>query len=113
MPTMTLCQAMRRVPRAMVTASTRRSKRSTSRTTSAACTVEAAPRAPMATPTSAAARAGASLVPSPIMITVPDARARLILSSLSAGDCSAKTSVMPRISPTDCAMSIWSPVSMA
>ena len=44
-------------------------------TTSAASDEAVAPRAPIATPTSAAARAGASLMPSPTMTVGPPSRA--------------------------------------
>ena len=65
MPRNTLCNAIDRDRRAMRIASTSRSSRSTTSTTSAASEEAVAPRAPMATPTSAAANAGASLIPSP------------------------------------------------
>ena len=75
MPATTLWVAMARERRAMTTASPSRSSRSTVRTTSAASDEAVAPRAPMATPTSARARAGASLMPSPTMMVGADRRA--------------------------------------
>ena len=69
----TLSRAMRRERRAMRMASGSRSRRSTVMTTSAASELAVAPRAPMATPTSALARAGASLMPSPTMTRMPSA----------------------------------------
>ncbi len=56
---------------AIAIASATRSSRSTISTTSAASLEAVAPRAPIATPTSAAASAGASLMPSPTMIVTP------------------------------------------
>ena len=75
MPATTDWVAMVRERRAMVTASPSRSRRSTLRTTSATSDEAVAPRAPMATPTSARARAGASLMPSPTMTVGPNRRA--------------------------------------
>ncbi len=50
---------------------------------------------PMAMPTSAAARAGASFTPSPAMATTrPSSRSRRISACLSAGSTSATTSAM-------------------
>ena len=58
MPTTTLSRAMRRLRRAMTSASPSRSRRSTVSTTSAASDEAVAPRAPTATPTSASAERG-------------------------------------------------------
>ena len=50
----------------------------------------------IATPTSACARAGASLVPSPVMATIrPPACSRRMSASLSSGVASARTSSTP------------------
>ena len=54
-------------------------------TTSAASDEAVAPRTPIATPTSAAARAGASLMPSPTMTTMPRSRSSRTTSTFSAG----------------------------
>ena len=68
---------------------------------------------PMAMPTSAAASAGASLMPSPAMATTfPSARRRFTASALSAGSSSARTSSMPSSAPTFSAAALLSPVSM-
>ncbi|OQA64375.1 MAG: hypothetical protein BWY37_02069 [Firmicutes bacterium ADurb.Bin262] len=69
--------------------------------------------APMAMPTSARARAGASLMPSPIIPTVlpPCCRAR-ISCSLSPGNTSATTLSMPKTFLTACAVAALSPVSI-
>ena len=73
MPTSTACSAMRLERWAMRIASASASTRSTIRTTSAASEDAVAPRAARATPTSAAARAGASFTPSPTMIVAASA----------------------------------------
>ena len=72
----TLWTAIPRERRAIRIASATRSSRSTTRTTSAASDDAVAPRAPIATPTSAAASAGASFTPSPTMIVRPNSRLR-------------------------------------
>ena len=67
--------------------------------------------APMATPTSAAARAGASLTPSPAMATIrPSARSRSTTAALSCGRTSAWTSSMPSRRATASAVVRLSPV---
>ena len=69
--------------------------------------------APIAMPTSAAARAGASLMPSPIMATLcPWVFSWLIFFSLSWGSTSATTSSMPSRFLTASAVRLLSPVSM-
>ncbi len=69
--------------------------------------------APMAMPTSAAARAGASLIPSPIMATLwPPAFSSRIFFSLSWGRTSATTSAMPSCLRTASAVLLLSPVSI-
>ena len=112
MPTTTLWSAMRRLRRAMTTASPSRSRRSTVRTTSAASEEAVAPRAPTATPTSASASAGASLMPSPTMIVRPARCSSRTASTFSAGVRSARTSSTPMTAPTVCAFSSRSPVTM-
>ncbi len=67
----------------------------------------------MATPTSACARAGASLVPSPVMATSrPPDCSRRISSSLSSGVASARKSSTPDSSAMARAVSGLSPVIM-
>ena len=63
-------------------------------TTSAASKAMSAP-APMAMPTSALVRAGASLMPSPTMATVPVWDRRCTSAALSAGKTPARTWSMP------------------
>ena len=68
---------------------------------------------PMAMPTSAFAKAGASLMPSPAMATMrPSFCSRSINMSLSAGLTSPCTSSMPRRAPTALAVVCPSPVAM-
>src|SRR5215208_174540 len=68
---------------------------------------------PMATPTSALARAGASLMPSPtIATTLPSTCSLRISFSLSSGTTSASTRSMPSSPATDSAVRPLSPVSM-
>ena len=71
MPMTTLLRAMLRDLRAIVTTSANRSIRSTVRTTSAVSEDAVLPWAAIATPTAAAASAGASLMPSPTMTVGP------------------------------------------
>ena len=111
-PARTLCRAIRRVRRASAVTSPSRSRRSTVSTASAACDEAVAPRAPMATPTSASASAGASLMPSPTMIVGAWRRSIWTASSFSAGVRSARTSSTPITAPTDLATSARSPVTM-
>ena len=66
---------------------------------------------PMAMPTSAAARAGASLMPSPTIATVaPSSLSRLSSDALSCGKHSATTRSMPTLLATDVAVRELSPV---
>ena len=65
----------------------------------------------IATPTSAAASAGASLMPSPTITTGPRVRSASTASTLSAGVCSARTASTPASRPTVSARSAWSPVT--
>ncbi len=68
---------------------------------------------PIAMPTSAAARAGASLTPSPAMATTwPSACRRRTTSAFCSGSTSATTSSRPRERATACAVTRLSPVSM-
>ncbi len=93
-PTSTLWSAMAREAFAMRMASGSGARLSTRRTTSAASAAAAAPRAPKATPRSAAASAGASLIPSPTIITGPRRRSSMTTFVLSAGSRSAATASM-------------------
>ena len=111
-PASTLCRAIRRVRRASARTSPSRSSRSTVSTASAASEEALDPRAPMATPTSARASAGASLIPSPTMMTGARPRSARTASSLSAGVRSASTSSTPITAPTASATSARSPVTM-
>ena len=101
-PTTTLWIAIDRARREMRMASGSRSSRSTVMTTSAASELAVAPRAPMATPTSAAASAGASLRPSPTITRMPPASAfsSVTASTLSAGVRWASTASTPIAAPT-------------
>ena len=65
----------------------------------------------MATPTSARARAGASLIPSPVMMTAARRCSRRTASSLASGVSSASTSSTPVSAPTALAASARSPVA--
>ena len=68
---------------------------------------------PIASPTSAAARAGASLIPSPTMPTLrPSPRSRRISSALSPGSTSATTWPTPTWAAIARAVRALSPVSM-
>ena len=94
-PRTTLWTAIERARRAIWTASVRRSSRSTVMTMSAASEEALAPRAPIATPTSARARAGASLSPSPTITIGPEAsdRSAWTASTFSAGDSVGKDGI--------------------
>ncbi|MNP14542.1 hypothetical protein D3C76_1068720 [compost metagenome] len=76
----------------------------------AACMATSVPP-PMAMPMSAAASAGASLIPSPTMATTPSCLSAATVAALSAGSTSACTSSMPRASATTLALPRLSPVS--
>ncbi len=112
MPITTLWTAIPRERRAIRIASATRSSRSTTRTTSAASDEAVAPRAPIATPTSAAASAGASFTPSPTMIVGPNSPSAFTASTLSAGSRSDRMRSTPIEMPTDSATSGWSPVTI-
>gem|GEM_PF-4019477 len=103
----------RTVRRAAPIAWGRRSRLSPISATSAVSTATAEPAAPMATPMSAAARAGASFTPSPTIATVcPPRCSSRTISSLSSGSSDALTSVMPVRAAIACATGALSPVSM-
>ena len=80
-------------------------------TTSAASMATSVP-APMAMPTSARVSAGASLMPSPTMATLPRALRRRISRSLPSGSTPAITSSTPACAPMALAVRALSPVSM-
>ncbi len=71
-----------------------------------------APRAPIATPTVAAASAGASLIPSPTITVTARPRSARTAATLSAGLCWARTSSSPSTVATSRAGSARSPVSI-
>ena len=105
---------MRRARRATRTVSTRSAGAEPTSTTSPASRATSVP-VPMAMPTSAAPRAGASLTPSPTMATcLPARRSESMTSSLSVGSRSARTcsSVRPSRPATWRAEAAESPVSM-
>ena len=81
------------------------------RTTSAASMATSVP-APMAIPISALVRAGASLIPSPTMATLPFSFSFRITLSLPSGRTPAMTSSTPASFPTVFAVRSLSPVSM-
>src|SRR5665647_3262052 len=106
------CRILRRVPLPMrsATGTSRGSERI--RTTSAVSMATSVP-APIATPMSAVARAGASLTPSPTMATRRPARCSSVtLSALSPGRTSAMTVSMPSWAAIRRAVASLSPVSM-
>ncbi len=112
MPTAALCTAMPRARRAMLMASARRSSRSVVSTMSAASDEAVEPRAPIAIPTVAAARAGASLTPSPTMTEVAVSLSARTQATFPSGVCSACTQSSPSTVATSRAGSARSPVSM-
>jgi len=68
---------------------------------------------PIAMPTSAAASAGASFTPSPaIAILWPSRRNWSMRSFLASGSTPARTSSMPSLPATACAVRSLSPVAM-
>ena len=82
-----------RIVRPWATAAAIPSKSSVSSTTSATSRATSVPRAPIATPMSAARKAAASLMPSPVMATTsPPACSARTIRYLSAGDTRANTS---------------------
>ena len=68
--------------------------------------------APMAIPTSAVAKAGASLMPSPIMATLPRVFSSSTIRALSWGRIPAWTSAIPSSAPMAWAVVGLSPVSI-
>ena len=68
--------------------------------------------APMAIPMSAEVRAGASLMPSPTMATLPFFFRRLMTASLPSGSTPAMTSSTPASAPMALAVRSLSPVSI-
>ncbi|MCY1238964.1 hypothetical protein D9M72_517280 [compost metagenome] len=76
----------------------------------AACMATSVPP-PMAMPMSAAASAGASLMPSPTIATTPVCFSAATVAALSAGSTSAYTSWMPKAWATTLALPRLSPVS--
>mmetsp|Transcript_56680 Transcript_56680/g.126611 ORF Transcript_56680/g.126611 Transcript_56680/m.126611 type:complete len:201 (+) Transcript_56680:711-1313(+) len=81
-------------------------------TTPAASDAIAVPATPIATPTSAAARAGPSLTPSPTIPTTADLLISMILSSLSFGFMAECAVSMPAAARMCCACASQSPVSI-
>ncbi|MNI77677.1 hypothetical protein D3C73_1339860 [compost metagenome] len=65
----------------------------------------------MAMPMSAAASAGASLIPSPTMATTPAFFSSVTVEAFSAGNTSAWTLVIPSAEATTLALPRLSPVS--
>ena len=110
------CLTMTSVRRAPLTAVTSLPGSSSMSTTSAASIAASDPTAPMAIPTSASAREGASLMPSPTNTTAwPSVRWEMSLprySALSPGSNPARYSVMPVASATSAADPSASPVSI-
>ena len=68
--------------------------------------------APMAMPISALVRAGASLIPSPTMVTFPLRFKERITLSFPSGSTPAITSSTPASFPIACAVRSLSPVSI-
>ncbi|MNN53737.1 hypothetical protein D3C81_1685110 [compost metagenome] len=81
------------------------------RTMSAVSTALSVPF-PMAIPRLEAARAGASLIPSPTMATFQLAESSRIFSTFCSGRSPADQSVTPALSAIALAEPAWSPVSM-
>ena len=104
------CDIFLSVARASRTSSTTPRTRSLSSAASAVSSATSVPP-PIATPTLAAASAGASLMPSPIIATGPDPSKLAITASLSSGSSSDRTS---RFKPSAMAFAVrrLSPVSM-
>ena len=84
-------------------------------TTDAAWLAAVVPLAPIATPTSAAANAGASLMPSPTTSTDPlvESLADCSISSLCVGEHSAKYSVTPSSLAVFSTVSVLSPETIS
>jgi hypothetical protein len=99
--------------RAWARARGRRRRSSPIRATSAVSMATSAPMAPRAMPTSAVARAGASLTPSPTIAVGRVARIRATMADLSSGRRSAWTCVIPAWAAKADAVRALSPVSVA
>ncbi len=111
MPIQMLCSATFTVRCPIRTADAALDRSSRMITTSADSPAAVEPRAPMAIPTSATARTGASLTPSPTIMTGRRGRDRTA-STLSGGRHSARTSVRPASAAMCSAVASASPVSM-
>ena len=109
MPTSTLCRAMRSDRPAIAIPSLSRRPVHGS-TTSAASDDAVEPLAPTATPTSATASAGATLMPSPTMTSTPPPGSLDGLDLLCGGR--SRHGSTPRTAPTNSATSVRSPVTM-
>lgn len=112
MPSQMACRAILTVRWAMAMLVATRLRSSSMMTTSADSLAAVDPRAPIAIPTSAAARTGASLTPSPTMATGRSGREATWVT-LSAGSSPALTSATPSCRPTWRAVTAASPVSIA
>ena len=86
-------------------------RRLLTRTTDAASIATSVP-APMAIPVSARVSAGASLIPSPTMATLPCSFSLRISASLPSGSTPAMTSSTPACAPMAFAVRSLSPVSI-
>ena len=111
MPTQIDSLATRRVRRPTDTATAAREMSSRTITTSAVSEAAVEPRAPIAMPTSDTARTGASLTPSPTIITGRGSTS-WTRRTLSSGSRSAWTSSMPAWAAMCRAVSSASPVSI-
>mmetsp|Transcript_32292 Transcript_32292/g.104310 ORF Transcript_32292/g.104310 Transcript_32292/m.104310 type:complete len:691 (+) Transcript_32292:244-2316(+) len=109
---LTPASSVRVTRRAAAMASDTRRRSLDMSTTPAACEASPLPEMPMAMPTSAAASAGPSLIPSPIIPTTPRRRSSRIASSLVAGFMPDLAALMPTAARTACALASQSPVSM-
>ena len=109
----TFCSMIDRARRAWVRVCGRWRRSSPMRATSAVSMATSLPMAPIAIPTSAVARAGASLTPSPTIAVGRSSRSRRMMADLSSGRSSACTSVMPAWAARAAAVRSLSPVSMA
>ena len=110
MPSQMLCSATCMVRRPIRTAVAVLARSSVRITTSADSLAAVAPRAPIATPTSAAASTGASLTPSPTMSTGRCGALRTV-RTLSSGRHSGSTRVMPSAAATCSTVARASPLS--
>ena len=111
-PTIALSSAMRRKRRAMAIASARWSSRFVVSTMSAALEFVVDPRAPIATPTVAAASAGASLTPSPTITVIVRSCSARTCATFSVGVRWAYTASSPSTAPISSAGASRSPVNI-